>query len=430
MSSKFNLVSLIVVVGTVLTACSGPSSDAALRLQVAADGVEVAAYESLVSAFEAANPEIVIELVPVSSHGDHMAKLAADFAAGDPADLFIVNYRRFGQLARSGAIIPAADYIDQIDLELADLFPEPVEAFKVDGKLMCLPQNASSVAVYYNRALFEQAEVPEPPAAWTWEDFVETSRALTQDTDGDGATDIYGLATEASLIRMAPFVWQAGGDIVDDAKEPTKMTLFGDEAIKAMSYFIDLRREHKIAPSLEEAEAEDPEARFARGGAAMMLDSRRATANLRQVEGLDFDVAPLPHDVNKATALHADGYCISSRSKRAAEAQKLIEFAMSEEGQSLLSKTGRLVPARISVALGDSFLDPTQMPSRAKVWLDQLKYIRLMPNIAAWNEIETLSEPIIEEWFYGTEPPENLGIEIDLATRALFVDPGSREGNS
>lgn len=413
-----------VVATLLLAACSRGGSSPTLTFQVAADGAEVAAYESLVAAFEAQHPDIDVELVTVASNGDHMAKLSADYAAGDPADVFLVNYRRFGQLARNGAIEPAQGYLADVDVDLEDLYPEPVDAFTVDGELQCLPQNASSLAVYYNRDLFVEAGVPEPGDEWTWQEFVETATALTTDTDGDGQTDVYGLATEVSLARLAPFVWQAGGDVVDDPIDPKQTAMLGDDEIRALAYFINLRREHRVAPSVEEAEAEDPETRFARGGVAMLLDSRRATANLRAAEGLDFDVAPLPHDRARATVLHADAYCLAEPSTANEEAKQLIAFAMSVEGQELLSRTGRIVPARISVSRSDAYLDPTQPPARADVWLDQLAYVRTLPNIAAWNEIESTAEPILEEWFYGTEPPEALGIEIDIATRSLFTDAG------
>ena len=402
----------------------GASGEPTLRMQVAADGAEVAAYEELIEAFHDEHPEIRVELVPVASQGDHMAKLSAEFAAGSPADIFLVNYRRYGQLAHRGAIEPAEPLVTgDGGLDLDDFYEAPLDAFSLDGRLMCVPQNISSLVVYYNRTLFREAGVEEPPAGgWTWTAFLETAKQMTRDLDGDGQTDVYGLAVEPSLPRLAPFVWQAGGEVVDDVDHPRQMTLLDDEAIRAISFFIDLRREHLVAPSLEEAEAEDPEARFARGGVAMILESRRATANLRAAEDLDFDVAPIPHDRTRANLLHSDAYCISSRTKHPEEAATFVRFALGDAGASVLARTGRTVPSRRSIAESEAFLDPTQPPRRARVFLDQVPLLRRLPSIATWNEIEALSEPIVEEWFYGTEPPENLGIEIDLATRHLFSE--------
>ena len=43
---------------------------------------------------------------------------------------------------------------------------------------MCLPQNLSSLVVYYNRDLFDAAGVPYPEAGWTWDDFLAAAKAL------------------------------------------------------------------------------------------------------------------------------------------------------------------------------------------------------------------------------------------------------------
>ena len=49
---------------------------------------------------------------------------------------------------------------------------------------------------------------------------VAKAKKLTLDKDGDGKTDQYGLGVEASIIRLAPFVWSNGGEIVDRPEEP------------------------------------------------------------------------------------------------------------------------------------------------------------------------------------------------------------------
>ena len=66
---------------------------------------------------------------------------------------------------------------------------------------------------------------PARPSDWTWDDFLHAARALTRDTDGDGRIDQYGLGTEVSIFRLAPFVWQNGGELVDDPRAPTRLTL-------------------------------------------------------------------------------------------------------------------------------------------------------------------------------------------------------------
>ena len=49
---------------------------------------------------------------------------------------------------------------------------------------------------------------------------IDKAKKLTNDMDGDGKTDQYGLGVEASIIRLAPLVWSNGGEIVNSAEEP------------------------------------------------------------------------------------------------------------------------------------------------------------------------------------------------------------------
>ena len=59
-----------------------------------------------------------------------------------------------------------------------------MDAFRWRGEQLCLPQNVSSLAVYYNRDLFQKYGVPEPKAGWTWNDLVATRDAMTRDANG------------------------------------------------------------------------------------------------------------------------------------------------------------------------------------------------------------------------------------------------------
>jgi len=85
-----------------------------------------------------------------------------------------------------------------------------MEAIRYEGTLGGIPQNVSSLVVYWNRGLFKKLGVPPPKPDWSWYDFRKTAQALTRDEDGDGRTDLHGLAFEPNLSRLAPFIWQAG----------------------------------------------------------------------------------------------------------------------------------------------------------------------------------------------------------------------------
>ncbi|MDT8306838.1 MAG: sugar ABC transporter substrate-binding protein, partial [Anaerolineae bacterium] len=285
-------------------------------------------------------------------------------------------------------------------------------------ELTCLPQNISSLVVYYNEDLFRAAALPLPSDDWTWDDFVAVARVLTQDHDGDGVVDQYGLGVEPSLYRLAPFIWMNGGPLVDDEERPSRLTLSRPPSLAALEWFVALRQEHGVAPGRTEEVALDSESRFLAGTVAMYLNSRRGTPTYRTIDGFTWDVAPLPRGANFTTVLHSDAFCISRASEHKEAAWSLIEFASSREGQTILAASGRTVPSLRTVAESPAFLSPGLPPARSYVFLDSAAVARPVPVVSTWEEIERVAGDEIARAFYG---------EISATTAAALAVERTRE---
>jgi multiple sugar transport system substrate-binding protein len=332
-----------------------------------------------------------------------------------------MNYRRYGAFAANGLLEPLEPYLIESDLiQPEDFFPIAIDAFTWDGVITCLPQNISSLVVYYNQDMFDAANLPYPADDWMWDDFVETAVALTQDFDGDATIDQYGVGIEPSLYRLAPFVWQNGGPIVNSEEFPARLTITRPPAQAALQWFVDLRQVHGVVPDRVEEAAQDSESRFVAGTTAMFLNSRRGTPTYREIENFVWDVAPLPRNQEAAGVLHSDAYCMSSTTTNKDAAWTFIEFANSFEGQTIIAGSGRTVPSLMAVAESDAFLNPDQLPSRSRVWLDTAAAIRLVPIISTWEEIEGTANEEIERAFYGDISVEEAAMLIDTRTEEYF----------
>ena len=392
-----------------LGAC-GQAPAPPVRLQAAGDPAELAAYKTLIAEYERQNPGEKIELIPVGKQKDHMAKLATRFAAGDPPDLFMINFRRYGQFAEKGVLAPlGARLTARGAFKPEDFFAPALEAFQWKDELLCIPQNVSSLVMYYNRTLFKQAGVEFPKAEWTMTEMVNVATRLTPAASGGADNGIYGLGIEPSLIRVAPFIWTFGGDLVNDLHRPSLIELERGSAPLALEFIKRLRTMHQVTPPLALVKAEDLESRFARGALGMILQSRRYTATLRALKNPpDWDVASFPRmspAKPSQSALHADGYCMARDAKNAEGAEKFVAYAISAEGQTLLAGSGRTVPSRKSVAQSPVFLDPKLPPEHAQVFLDAIPNLRRTPSVAVWNEVETKADQVMEECYYEAPVP-------------------------
>ena len=414
----------LLVAGLVVTAAACSSDDegssaepAEIRFQLSGDPEEIVVYESLVKSFEKANPDITVKMVPITEKDDHLQKLATDFSAGDPPEVFLVNFREYSQFVARGGVEAIGPHLEHMDISIDDYYEQPVEAFTYEGALQCMPQNISSLVVYVNLKLFKAAGVDLPKEGWSWEDFRAAAVALTKG-------DVRGAGIEPSIIRLAPFVWSNGGEIVDDPDGPTRFTLDDPAAREALEYFVSLVRDDQVVPTEEEIAAnEDLETMFAAGKLGMLLSSRRDTPEFREVRELKWDVAPLPVAEQPAGILHSDAYCISEGSDDLDAALEFVSFATGERGETITALGGRTVPSLESVATSGAFLNPAQPPKSSQVFLDGIPNIRATPVIPTWPEIEDVAEEILTRAFYEQGYTVDDAVnDLDEQTRDLFAE--------
>lgn len=422
----------MVILGALLLAGCGGSSGGDIRFLVFGDPEEIQAYRTLIAAYERRDGGGKVRLIEASDREDLLARLSTSFAGGTPPDVFLLNYRFYGQFAARGVLEPVEDLVEDSDVfEPEDFFPQALAAFRWEGVLTCLPQNVSSLVVYYNRDLFRRFRVAEPRRGWTWTEFVIRAVQLTRDARGrtvaagdpeQGAVRpaIYGLGIEPTLIRLAPFVWSNGGELVDDTERPTRFTLESPAALEALQEFLKLRKDYGAVPSDTDVEAEDDESRFQNGRLAMLLSSRRSTPTFRTIMSFDWDVAALPMMRRPAGILHSDAYCLAKEGDQEA-AWHFVEFANSPEGQRIVARTGRTVPSLQEVARSDAFLDPAAKPRSSEIFLEGISSIRRVPTISTWSEIEDAAEPILENGLYLGQDARQVARALDRATRPLFA---------
>ncbi len=414
-----------------LLACRPPETDQPTTVTFAyfGDPAEQAAFISVVEGFHATAPQIngvpiQIETIAQPSQADYLTRLTTDFAAGTPPDVSLFNYRRMAQYVNRGALEvldSRAEESTQVNLE--GFYPASLDAFRDGaGRVVCLPQNISSQVVYFNRELFDAADLAYPAAGWTWEDFRQTAIALTlPDRDGDGEPDQHGLGLEPQLIRMAPFIWQNGGELVDDPAAPTRLALDTPQAREALRFVVDLAQVDGVVPNRTVEAVQSHRDRFYTGKIAMYIDSRRIVPSLRELALFDWDVAPLPVGKQAASVLHSDGYCLAAASKVKDAAWRFIEYALSAEGQTRAAQLGRTVPSLRSVAESSAFLDPDQPPASARVWLEIAPDLHALPKVENWAAIERVAAIELEQLYLGAQTLEVTIANIQAAAAEGFV---------
>lgn len=415
-----------------VSATAGASTPSTITFQFFGDAEELAVYQKVAQRYMETHPGRTVTLNNVPSQGDHMTKLAAGFSAGNPPDVFLVNYRRYGQFVKNGVLDPLGPRLAQTGLREDQFYPIALDAFRANGQLQCIPQNISSPVVYYNKDLFAARGVEIPKAGWTWNDMVLTAQQMTADTNADGVLDFYGLGVEPELIRLAPFIWQNAGELVDDPDQPTKLMFDNERTREAIDFFLSLRTVYSVVPTEAESRAEDNETAFRNGKLAMVINSRRAVPNFRTITGFEWDVVPLPQrdaQSQPATVLHSDAFCMSVASKNKDAAWDWIQFASGPEGQRMAAELGRTVPSLKEVAESPAFLEPSRAPANSKAFLDVIPSIRVLPIVSTWPALENAVNQELELAFYANDEAAEAGgrVENEQPGRQRPLEPAARQ---
>ncbi len=118
--------------------------------------------------------------------------------------------------------------------------------------------------IFYNKRLFKEAGIPEEEPydlqasnQWTWEKFEEYCKRLTKDTDGDGKTDQYAMASFSKYYL--PMCAATNDATFIDRKEDGKYeSAIGTQNFKdAMIWGIDMMKKGYVMPKPQNASAWD-----------------------------------------------------------------------------------------------------------------------------------------------------------------------------
>jgi multiple sugar transport system substrate-binding protein len=130
--------------------------------------------ESSLRAFEQAHPGIRVQRINPGDSGQFFTKLQTMMAAGDPPDVFYMDYARLPVYVREGQLADIEVMAgEQGGLDLADFYEPPVDAFRWDGQqtgrgpLWGVPKDFTTLGFYVNLDLLRSAGVERPGNDWT-----------------------------------------------------------------------------------------------------------------------------------------------------------------------------------------------------------------------------------------------------------------------
>jgi multiple sugar transport system substrate-binding protein len=244
------LVLLTAAFGAALAACGGSGgSSASTSASPGGSGtvvlwhgdvdVERAALEQLAAEYNAKGPAWKVQPV-FSGNSDYaLQKLMTAMAGGKAPEIMYQYGSSLANLARSPKIVNMGDLIAKTPgYDWNDFFDAERLACTVDGKVRAVPSLVDNLCLVYNKKLFDAAGVSYPTASWTWTDFRDAAKKLTNASAKQYGWAYVADASEDTVWRYLAVLWQANGDLLN--ADNTKAAFDSPAGLKSMQLLHDM----------------------------------------------------------------------------------------------------------------------------------------------------------------------------------------------
>ena len=256
---------LLAVLSMVLAACAAPAGgDAAAEESTQREIVWMARtnvvenpweQDVAIPAFEAANPDITVNLLIVDQ-ADIAVKREAMIAAGEPLHVWSPNWggNGFASDRVRGLLHDLNPLIERDGLDTSVFIPEVLAIYENEGRQYGFPFLTTGSYMFYNMDLFDAAGVAYPPVSWddetwTWDRALAIAQELTVNPD-DPMNATYGWVegiwpAEAITWLFDAFPWP---DDAFDTGFAQSIDFTSEGAVNAFQSRHDLTYKHKVAP--------------------------------------------------------------------------------------------------------------------------------------------------------------------------------------
>ncbi len=247
-----------------------------------------------------------------------------------------------------------------------DLLANAVESSSINGSMYMMPRDYNQVVMYYNKAMFDVAEVDYPTSKMSAAEFRKMLELLREGLCTSNETNDYGVKYKDKVgcivdcnIKWDSLAWPLlksfGGTIVNEKGE---VTFASEETLNAFEYWKELIDDYNFGCRLAikiETGGTNPGTQFRMQQAPIYFQSRAVLSDIIT----DASVAGEYHGIKTLGAVGlpqfgdtytigggCSGYAIYSQVAHVTEAWQFLKHVVSIEGQNAYSETGDCVPVR------------------------------------------------------------------------------------
>ncbi|MBQ7004341.1 MAG: sugar ABC transporter substrate-binding protein, partial [Oscillospiraceae bacterium] len=284
--------------------------------------------------------------IQVVTWDEYWTLLEAGATGGSLPDVFWMHSNSAQMYMQNDMLLDLTDYIAKSDVvKMENYYPGISELYSLNGKQYAMAKDHDTIALIYNKAIFDKCGVEYPNDNWTWNDYYAAAKAITEAGNGE----FYGAAMNTTNDQDGWFniVYDFGGYVISEDK---KSSGWNNEKTKEAMEFVGKLCSDAFAPQTLVAE-NGTDGLFKNGIAAMITQgSWMINSFYTHDKASDYAWAMLPyHDGNGNGAVDAGercsiynglGWSASANTKNPDACWSLIEWFSSEAMQLKQSELG------------------------------------------------------------------------------------------
>ncbi len=302
----------------------GKSGEKVLRFATWDTGESLKYQQDIAKKFEKANPGVKVQ---VEAYADGFEdKLAASFGAKNPPDvMYMWNYPDYYK-----SLEPLDDYVNKdssFKTTFDDFYTNILNYHKFKNTTYGFPIGFTTRVIYYNKKLFQEAGVPLPTSGWTWEQFSDAAKKLSNPEKKQ-----YGfvLSSKKNSYAFQEYVWSNGSSFISPDGKKVDGYMNSSKTQEILNGFQQMIDENSAIVSDKVTES------FKSGKIAMIENGIWPLEDFKKA-GMDFGTAEIPsfHGQPSKGVIHSAGIAMAKDSKEKDLAWKFIKYFVSAEAAEM-----------------------------------------------------------------------------------------------
>jgi multiple sugar transport system substrate-binding protein len=257
----------------------------------------------------------------------YWTRLQTSLPSDTGPDVFWINSANAIDYYPRGLVQEISTYIERDKIDMSKFPRSLVDMYSYNGKSHGIPKDYDTIALYYNKAIFDAKGVPYPTDNWTWADLRRAAERLTD-------SNVHGFDARVNDTQSILFPWLLSNNGTILSADRSYFKLNSPENIEAIQELLRFSQD-KLSPNAADLAELSSADRFMAGLTAMLTTGSWNVPPFSEALGSKLGVASFPYAKKPGNVIHGLSFNISARSRNKEEAWGLLKaFATKEAGEA------------------------------------------------------------------------------------------------